>query len=117
PAGRRPSRDLGRLSPAGAERSGGDLMASRESLPAAYSRRGLRVGARLLLVCSSVNPEISDALEFLRAPGRQVEVLQMGVIHGAGGRRYLDVSPLAGPIAEMRQVEQANLRLARSAEA
>ena len=105
-AGRLTSRDLAGLYHGGAEQFGVDLMAFRESLPAAYSRRGLRVGARLLLVCSSVNPEIADALEFLRAPGRQVEVLQMGVIHGAGGRRYLDVSPLAGPIAELRQVEQ-----------
>lgn len=116
-AGRLTSRDLAGLYHGGAEQFGVDLMAFRESLPAAYSRRGLRVGARLLLVCSSVNPEIADALEFLRAPGRQVEVLQMGVIHGAGGRRYLDVSPLAGPIAELRQVEQANLRLVRSDEA
>ncbi|NLF03837.1 MAG: hypothetical protein GX593_02340 [Actinomycetales bacterium] len=116
-AGRLTSGDLARLYHDGAEQFGVDLMAFRESLPAAYSRRGLRVGARLLLVCSTVNPEIADALEFLRAPGRQVEVLQMGVIHGAGGRRYLDVSPLAGPIAELRQVEQANLRLVRSDEA
>ncbi len=116
-AGRLTSGDLARLYHGGAEQFGVDLMAFRESLPAAYSRRGLRVGARLLLVCSSVNLEIADALEFLRAPGRQVEVLQMGVIHGAGGRRYLDVSPLVGPIAELRQVEQANLRLVRSDEA
>ena len=116
-AGRFTSSDLARLYHGGAEQFGVDVMAFRESLPAAYSRRGLRVGARLLLVCSTVSPEIADALDFLRAPGRQVEVMQMGVVHGAGGRRYLDVSPLAGPIAEMRQVEQANLRLVRSKEA
>lgn len=116
-AGRLTSGDLARLYHAGAEQFGVDLVAFRESLPAAYSRRGLRVGARLLLVCSSVHAEVADAIEFLRAPGRQVEVLQMGVIQGAGGRRYLDISPLAGPIAELRQVEQANLRLVRSEEA
>lgn len=116
-AGRFTSNDLAELYDGGAEQFRVDIMAFRDSLPAAYSRRGLRVGARLLLVCSSVSPEIADALDFLRAPGRQVEVLQMGVVHGAGGRRYLDVSPLAGPIAEMRQVEQANLRLVRSKEA
>lgn len=116
-AGRLTSGDLAELYHAGAEQFGVDLVGFRDSLPAAYSRRGLRVGARLLLVCSTVHPEIADALEFLRAPGRQVEVLQMGVIHGAGGRRFLDVSPLAGPIAEMRQVEQANLRLVRSKDA
>jgi len=116
-AGRMTSGDLAQLYHAGDEQFRVDLMAFRDSLPAAYSRRGLRVGARLLLVCSSVHPEVVDALEFLRVPGRQVEVMQMGVIHGAGGRRYLDVSPLAGPIAEMRAVEQANLRLVRSDEA
>lgn len=106
-AGRLTSGDLARLYEGGQERFSVDLMAFRDSLPAAYSRRGLRVGARLLLVCGDVDPEVAHALEFLRAPGRQVEVLRMGIVEGAEGRRYLDVSPLAGRIAELRQVEQA----------
>ncbi|GHG55116.1 hypothetical protein GCM10011331_21530 [Flavimobilis marinus] len=51
-------------------------------------------GVRLVLVCSSVDAAASDALEFLRQPGQRVDVLKVGVLHLADGRRFIDISPL-----------------------
>src|SRR5690606_41992696 len=85
-AGRFTSNDLAELYDGGAGQFRVDIMAFRDSLPAAYSPRGLRVGARLLLVCSNVRPHIIDAHDFLRASARRVEVLQLDGVIGGGAR-------------------------------
>src|SRR5699024_1649556 len=70
-------------------------------------------GARLLLVCAEVDPQVMDAVAFLREPGRQVEVMQIGVVRGVDGRRYVDVSPLVLPQPARRTVEPTAARLVR----
>ena len=116
-AARLSSADLARAYHAGPERFATDLVAFRENVPVAVAHAAARhAGARLLLVCSEVAETVVDAVEFLRQPGRQVEVLQVGVLRGADGRRYVDVSPLVSAVPVRRAVEPSALRPVRPGE-
>ena len=101
----------------GADMFDTDFTAYRDGLPLSAGTPRVVSGARLLLVCSEVDPQVVDAITFLRQPGRQVEVLQMGIVRGADGRRYVDVSPLVLHQPARRAVEPASLRLVRSTDA
>ncbi|RYV51546.1 hypothetical protein [Pengzhenrongella frigida] len=110
-AARLSSADLARSYHGGPERFATDLVAFRENVPVAVAHSAARhAGARLLLVCSEVAESVVDAVEFLRQPGRQVEVLQVGVLRGADGRRFLDVSPLIPLVPKRRAVEPSALQ-------
>jgi len=101
----------------GAENFDADFREFRDRAPLTAGQSGPALGARLLLVCAEVDPQVMDAVAFLRQPGRQVEVLQLGVVRGADGRRFVDVSPLLLHQPVRRAVEPASLRLLRSNDA
>ncbi|MCC2318002.1 hypothetical protein [Cellulomonas chengniuliangii] len=87
-----------------------DLAAFRERVP---MRGGATDGAvRLVVLCAEVDAEIGDAVAFLRSTG-DVQVLQTGVVQGADGRRFVEVSPWShdGSTAR-RAVEPAPTRAA-----
>jgi len=54
----------------------------------------VRSGARLMLVCTDVDPAIDDVLEFLLQPGWQVEVLCVRVTTDTRGGKVADVVPV-----------------------
>lgn len=117
-AARLTSADLARAYHVGPERFATDLVAFRENVPVAAVHAAARhAGARLLLVCSEVAENAVDAVEFLRQTGRQVQVLQVGVVQGADGRRYVDVSPLASQVPARRAVEPSALEFVHESEA
>ncbi|MGV8977856.1 MAG: hypothetical protein ACOH17_07415 [Cellulomonas sp.] len=105
--------DLLRTYEGGADMFDADFRDFRDEAPLSAAQTGPLPGARLLLVCAEVDPQVMDAVAFLREPGRQVEVLQIGVVRGVDGRRYVDVSPLVLPQQSRRTVEPSTLRLVR----
>lgn len=109
--------DLSRAYHGGAERFTADFAAFRETVPVVATLGAPGIGSRLVLVCAEVDESVTDAVAFLRRPGRQVEVLQIGVVRGIDGRRYVDVSPLVLHVPTRRQVEPASLRLVHSSDA
>ena len=117
-AARLTSADLARAYHAGPERFATELVAFRENVPVAVAHAAARhAGARLLLVCSEVAENLVDVVEFLRQSGRQVQVLQVGVLRGADGRRYVDVSPLVPQLPTRRAVEPSALHPVGASEA
>src|SRR5918998_3396897 len=70
-----------------------DIAAFYDSVPVTRSQPG-RSGARLIVICQEASDDILNAVDFLRQPTMPVEVLKMGVLHTADGRRFVDVSPL-----------------------
>ncbi|WP_166850739.1 hypothetical protein [Isoptericola sp. BMS4] len=70
-----------------------DVAAFYDSVPLTRSQPG-RSSARLIMICQEASEEILNAVDFLRQPTMPVEVLKMGVVHSADGRRFVDVSPL-----------------------
>ncbi|MFI2755104.1 hypothetical protein ACGIF2_16870 [Cellulomonas sp. P22] len=92
-----------------------DLASFRERVP-------MRGGAapstsvRLVIVCAEVAPEVSAAVTFLRSTGRHVEVLQTGVVQGADGRRFVEVSAWSHDSGARRAVEPALPHRASSAD-
>ena len=70
-----------------------DVSAFYDSVPITRSQPG-RSSARLIIICQEASEEILNAVDFLRQPTMPVEVLKMGVVHSADGRRFVDVSPL-----------------------
>ncbi|MEL7976517.1 hypothetical protein AAG589_11695 [Isoptericola sp. F-RaC21] len=70
-----------------------DVAAFYDSVPITRSQPG-RSSARLIVICQEASEEILNAVDFLRQPTMPVEVLKMGVVHSADGRRFVDVSPL-----------------------
>lgn len=109
--------DLLRTYEGGAEAFDGDFRDFRDEAPLSAAQTGPLPGARLLLVCAEVDPQVMDAVAFLREPGRQVEVLQIGVVRGVDGRRYVDVSPIVLRPPSRRAVEPASLRMVRQPDA
>lgn len=71
-----------------------DVAAFYDSVPVTRSQPG-RSGARLIIICQEAGDAILNAVSFLRQPSMPVEVLKLGVVHSADGRRFVDVSPLA----------------------
>lgn len=95
-AGRLTRAELAARYTGGASRFQQDVAAFYDNVPLTRSQATARTtGARLIVICSSAAPGIEDALDFLRQPGSPVAVLRLGVVHGAEGRRFVDVSPLA----------------------
>lgn len=115
-AGRMTTTDLARAYHADPSRFGVDFAAFREQV-AGGTVASRREGVRLVVLCSEVAAEATDTLGFLRGPGRQVDVLQVGVVRGVDDSRLLDVSPLAIHEGSRRPVEPTALRLVRSSEA
>src|SRR5450830_1061769 len=109
--------DLLRTYEGGADRFDADFRDFRDEAPLSAAQTGPLPGARLLLVCAEVDPQVMDAVAFLREPGRQVEVLQIGVVRGVDGRRYVDVSPIVLRQPARRAVEPASPRLVRQRDA
>ncbi|WP_265522877.1 hypothetical protein [Oerskovia flava] len=94
-AGRYTRADLAGQYSGGAGRFHQDVSTFYDNVPLTRSQATSRAtGARLIIICSSAAPSVLDALDFLRQPGSPVAVLQLGVVHGADGRRFVDVSPL-----------------------
>ena len=88
--------DFASLYHRGAENFETDLAAFSSDVPLVSRHAAVRhPGSRLLLVCADVEPGVLDAIEFLRQPDWHVDVLQIGVLSGSDGRRFVDVSPLA----------------------
>jgi len=95
-AARLSSRDFASLYHRGEENFEADLAAFSSDVPAVSRHAAVRhPGSRLLLVCADVEPGVLDAIEFLRQPDWHVDVLQIGVLSGSDGRRFVDVSPLS----------------------
>jgi len=95
-AARLSSRDFASLYHRGAENFEADLAAFSSDVPVVSRHSAVRhPGSRLLLVCADVEPGVLDAIEFLRQPDWHVHVLQIGVLSGSDGRRFVDVSPLS----------------------
>lgn len=105
--------DLLRTYEGGADMFDADFRDFRDEAPLSAAQTGPLPGARLLLVCAEVDPQVMDAVAFLREPGRQVEVLQIGVVRGVDGRRYVDVSPLVLRQPSLRTVEPSSARRVR----
>jgi len=70
-----------------------DIASFYDSVPVTRSQPG-RSGARLIVICQEASDDILNAVDFLRQPTMPVEVLKLGVLHSADGRRFVDVSPL-----------------------
>lgn len=95
-AGRLTRAELAARYSGGASRFQQDVAAFYDNVPLTRSQATARTtGARLIVICSSAAEGIQDALDFLRQPDSPVAVLRLGVVHGADGRRFVDVSPLA----------------------
>lgn len=109
------TRDLARHHPGGPEQFAREFVAFRDGAAVAELHRAeRRAGTRLVILCAQVAEDVESVLDFLRddprREGGSVEVLQVGVLLGADGRRYLDVAPaLTGRPA--RQQEPTHLRL------
>lgn len=50
--------------------------------------------ARLVLVCAEIDDDAVEAVSFLSVDAARVQVLTVGIVEGASGRRLLDVSTL-----------------------
>jgi hypothetical protein len=88
------TRDLAEVYRGGADRFATHLAAFRLTIPAsALLSTFVRGGARLLLVCTHVAPDVEDVVDFLLQPGWQVDVLQVRS-QVVGGQRVMDVSPI-----------------------
>ncbi|MBO1752997.1 hypothetical protein J4G33_14385 [Actinotalea sp. BY-33] len=116
-AARLSTQDLAQAYRGGPDRFAAHLASFRETVPVtSLLSPSVRSGSRLLLVCSEVDHGAEDALEFLLQPGWQVEVLQVGVIEGADGRRIVDVSPVVRTPPPRRAMEPTALHVVRDDE-
>lgn len=107
-------RDIVALYHRGPERFDRDLEAFRDAIPTAALAAAFRhSGPRLLLVCTEVADSALPALRFMLEAGHPLEILQITVLHGADGRRYVDVSRLTQQVIE-RRVRESRLRLVHS---
>ncbi|ACZ32013.1 hypothetical protein Xcel_3007 [Xylanimonas cellulosilytica DSM 15894] len=70
-----------------------DVAEFYDSVPVQRSQPG-RTGVRLIVICQDADEDVLNAVDFLRQPSMPVEVLRLGLVHGADGRRFVDVSPL-----------------------
>ena len=70
-----------------------DVATFYDSVPVTRSQTG-QGGARLIVICQDADQDVLNAVDFLRQPSMPVEVLRLGVVHAADGRRFVDVSPL-----------------------
>lgn len=105
-AARMSTRDLAEAYSGGANRFASHLAAFRLTVPTtALLSTFVRGGARLLLVCSHVSPGVADVLEFLLAPGWQVDVLRAQVVTEPDGQRVVELSPVARPTPPRREFD------------
>ncbi|EYR63616.1 oxidoreductase [Actinotalea ferrariae CF5-4] len=79
----------------GAPSFGPHLEAFRRTVsPSSLVRPSTGGGARLLVVCTEIAPDVDDLLEFLVQPGHHVEVLRVRVTADPSGGRLVDVVPV-----------------------
>jgi hypothetical protein len=79
----------------GAQSFGPHLEAFRRTVsPSSLLRPSTGGGARLLVVCTEIAPDVDDVLEFLIQPGHHVEVLRVRVTADPAGGRLVDVVPV-----------------------
>jgi hypothetical protein len=110
--------DLERAYVGGPHAFADDLRTFRESLPIAVRNApGQYAGARVVIFCAEVAENVLDAIEFLRQPGRQLDILQVGVVRGNDGHRLLEVSPLGTHAPARRPVEPPPMRLVQPQDA
>ncbi|WP_129336623.1 hypothetical protein [Cellulomonas endophytica] len=96
--------DLARAFSADPHRFSSEYAAFRERVPW-LARQDADRGVRVVLLCADVPADVEDTLAFLRSSGRDVRVLRLGVVHGAGDRRLVEVAPHVGPEERRRPVE------------
>ena len=88
------TKDLADAYSGGADRFASHLAAYRLTVPASsLLSTFVRGGARLLLVCTHMDPGVRDIVDFLLQPGWQVDVLQVRA-QVVDGQRVMDVSPI-----------------------
>jgi hypothetical protein len=92
-AGRMTRGQLASLYAAGPQAFQRDVAEFYDSVPITRSAQG-RPGVRLIVICQDADDDVLNAVDFLRQPSMPVEVLRLGLVHGADGRRFVDVSPL-----------------------
>jgi hypothetical protein len=51
-------------------------------------------GARLVIVCSSAEPQVYNAIDFLHRPGLPIKVFQVRQLLDMDGRKFVDLAPL-----------------------
>jgi hypothetical protein len=93
-AGRMTRTQLGELYGGGPAAFQRDVAQFFDSVPVTRTQAG-RNGVRLIVICQDADDDVLNAVDFLRQPAMPVEVLRLGVVNGADGRRFIDVSPLA----------------------
>ncbi|MBC7291423.1 MAG: hypothetical protein H5T83_08850, partial [Actinotalea sp.] len=86
---------LAALYSGGEQSFGPHLEAFRRTVsPSSLLRPSTGGGARLLVVCTEIAPEVDDVLEFLVQPGHHVEILRVRVTADPAGGRLVDVVPV-----------------------
>ena len=85
--------ELAELYAAGPERFHKDVTDFFDALPAGRWPQAGRGTVRLVVVCAEVEPDVQDALTFLRNAGTAVDVLVVGAVPAEPGRRLVDVAP------------------------
>lgn len=104
-SGRLSRSDLARMYHGGSEAFEPELAVFRDRAPILQAQTPATATVRLVVVCADVADGVMDAVDFIAA-GAHIEVLRLGVTHGPGGRRYVDVSPLrTDTVGDRRAVE------------
>ncbi|GIG27764.1 hypothetical protein [Cellulomonas marina] len=106
--GRLSAADLSRSFDGDPSRFSAEYARFRERVPYVDRASGER-GVRVVVLTAEVTEGAADSLHFLRGSGRDVQVLQVGVVHGGDDRRLLEVAPLAADERGRRPVEPARL--------
>ncbi len=113
-AGRLSRADLSRLYHRGPDRFEADLAAYRSEVPLAAAAAST-ADVRLVLVCAEVDEAVVDAITFLGTGRPGIELLEVGVLDGPDGRRYVDVSPYPTSRSHRRAVEARSSLVASDA--
>jgi hypothetical protein len=108
--------DMAAVYSGGARSFGPHLEAFRRTVsPSSLVRPSTGGGARLLVVCTEIAPEVDDVLEFLVQPGHHVEVLRVRVTADPAGGRLVDVVPVdrSVPVHEAAGLRPGDLPVRR----
>jgi len=92
-AGRMTRGQLAGAYPGGSSAFVADLSRFMDTVPVKRARLP-RTGSRLIIICHRADESVLNAVDFLRQPSMPVEVLQLNLVNGLGGRRFIDLSPL-----------------------
>jgi hypothetical protein len=91
-------------------RFGRDFADFRASLPFG-AQVSQHMGPRLVVVCSDIVPEMSEAAGPWRTRGGRLEIFQVGVVRGDDDRRMLVLAPFSDKEPQRRPVEPSARRL------